>query len=112
MVHVSGGQGSGDAAQTAHACELAPEELATNVLESKAMTRENAYDKATRLLSEARVTLELVNRRRVHAVVRGSDRWHYVDWNAEGCHCSCEALRPTCSRAARRLPPAPKDIAP
>ena len=42
------------------------------------MTRETSYDKASRLLAEARVTIESVNRKRVYAAVRGTDRIHRV----------------------------------
>lgn len=78
------------------------------------MTRENAYDKASRLLVEARVVLQSVQRRRVHATVRGTDRIHHVNWNSDrGWQCDCPALRPTCShvQAVQRVVciPPPKD---
>jgi hypothetical protein len=78
------------------------------------MTREHAYSKASRLLLEARVTVESVNRRRVHARVRGTDRNHHVHWTGDtGWQCDCPALTPTCShvQAVQRvvcLPP-PKE---
>jgi hypothetical protein len=59
--------------------------------------RENAYDKATRLLAEARVTVQSVRSRRVYATVRGTDRIHRVTWGPNGWHCSCDAPKPTCS---------------
>jgi hypothetical protein len=68
--------------------------------------RESAYDKATRLLTEARVTVQLVYRHRVFVRVRGADRFHSVTWNGDqGWRCSCPAMLPTCSHvfAAQRV---------
>lgn len=62
------------------------------------MPRESAVTKASRLLVEARVTVQLVSRRRVFARVRGADRFHSVTWNGDlGWRCSCAAMKPTCS---------------
>jgi uncharacterized Zn finger protein len=62
------------------------------------VTREDAHTKASRYLVEGRVVLESVQRRRVHARVRGTDRFHHVHWTGDnGWQCDCPALRATCS---------------
>lgn len=62
------------------------------------MGRETTADKANRLLLERRVVIDSVNRRRVFATVRGTDRYHSVTWTGDhGWRCSCPGLRPTCS---------------
>jgi uncharacterized Zn finger protein len=60
------------------------------------MPRENFYDKGTRLLAEARVTIDTPTRK-ITATVRGTDRYHSVTWDpSHGWHCTCPALT-TCS---------------
>lgn len=63
------------------------------------MPRENAHDKARRLLSEGRVTIRALGENEIVAVVRGdSARCYTVRWDPNGWTCDCEA-RIRCSHA-------------
>lgn len=58
------------------------------------MTRETAATKALRLLSEARVSILSVHRRRVFASVRGDEQSYDVTYTHGRWHCPCAARGP------------------
>jgi hypothetical protein len=59
--------------------------------------RENAYDKARRLLAEGRVTISFVGETEIVASVRGdSARRYTVRWDPSGWSDTCDA-RTSCS---------------
>jgi hypothetical protein len=69
------------------------------------VTRESAYDKASRLLAEGRVIVLEANKYGFAASVRGEGHVYCTRWTWGQWQCTCEARRPTCSHiaACRRI---------
>lgn len=55
------------------------------------MSRENVEQKARRYLTEGRVVIEAVDRKRIVATVRGSGAMHTVTYEPGGWSCDCPA---------------------
>lgn len=64
------------------------------------MSRENAYDKGSRLLAEGRIVVLECGRYGIAAHVRGEGAVYVTRFGFGSWSCTCPALRPTCSHIA------------
>jgi uncharacterized Zn finger protein len=62
--------------------------------------RESAYDKGSRLLTEARVIVLVAGRGTFAASVRGEGAVYRTRYSLGSWDCTCPAYRPTCSHIA------------
>ena len=77
---------------------------------SPVMARESAATKAVRYLSEGRLIVTEVSKRRVRAYCRGGGALYSVSWDARGWRCDCPALTECAHLKALKMVVAPVHV--